>query len=108
LPLLPLESSKPAPPGWASSSFREKNQLPVFPRVKQLLEVLAFDLGPEEVGKRIRRPLRGIRILPYYGCLVVRPFGLGGKESLENPQAMEKLIEAMGGQPGNILPTAWR
>ena len=77
-------------------------ELPRFPRVKQLLEVLAFDLGPEEIKKKVRRPLRGLRVLPYYGCLVVRPFGLGGKESLENPLAMERLIEAAGGEAISI------
>jgi heterodisulfide reductase subunit B len=79
--------------------FREELNLSHTPRIKQILEVLAFDLGPEEVRKRVRRPLRGIRVLPFYGCLVVRPFALGGKESMENPQSMEKLIDAMGAEP---------
>ena len=69
------------------------------PRIKQILEVLAYDLGPEEIRMRVRRPLRGLRVLPYYGCLVIRPFALGGKESLENPRAMEKLIDAVGAVP---------
>lgn len=66
------------------------------PRVKHLLEVLAFDVGHEEVRKRTVRPLQGIRALPYYGCLVTRPFPLGGAESVENPKVMESLIEATG------------
>ena len=70
-----------------------------FPGVRQLLEVLAYEVGWGEIKKKISRPLKGIRAVPYYGCLVIRPFGLGGRESLENPQVMENLIAAAGGEP---------
>jgi heterodisulfide reductase subunit B2 len=69
------------------------------PAVKQLLEILAFDLGWEEISRKVTRSLKGVKAVPYYGCLVIRPFGLGGQESLENPQAMENLIAAAGGDP---------
>ncbi len=80
-------------------SLREGLSLDRLPGVRQLLEVLAYEVGWEEVRKKISRPLRGIRAVPYYGCLVVRPFGLGGRESLENPQNLENLIAAAGGEP---------
>ncbi len=66
------------------------------PRVKHLLEVLALDLGEEAIKERVVRPLEGLRVLPYYGCLVARPFPMGGKESLENPYSLERLIRASG------------
>lgn len=69
------------------------------PKVKQFLEVLAFDIGAEEIKRRISRPLRGIKVLPYYGCLIARPLHLGGSESHENPKTMEGVIEASGAQP---------
>lgn len=69
------------------------------PRVKHLLEVLALDLGEEAIQERVVLPLEGLRVLPYYGCLVARPFPLGGKESLENPYSLEKLIRAAGATP---------
>ncbi|HSR09868.1 MAG TPA: CoB--CoM heterodisulfide reductase iron-sulfur subunit B family protein [Thermodesulfobacteriota bacterium] len=68
------------------------------PRVKHLLEVLAFETGPSAIGERVSRPLKGLRALPYYGCLVIRPHALGGKESLENPRAMETVIRALGAE----------
>lgn len=80
----------------ASEGSREGGQQDTGSRVKHLLEVLAFDLGPEEIRRRTVRPLRGMRAVPYYGCLVTRPFPLGGVESLENPRAMEAIIEATG------------
>ncbi|MCL5022053.1 MAG: CoB--CoM heterodisulfide reductase iron-sulfur subunit B family protein [Nitrospirae bacterium] len=68
------------------------------PKVKHLLEVLAVDVGAEAITRQVMSPLKGIRALPYYGCLITRPFPLG-EESQENPKAMEGLIEATGAQP---------
>lgn len=69
------------------------------PSVKHLLEVLARDLGEETIRKRVVKPLQGLRVLPYYGCLVARPFPLGGKESVENPRALEIVIKAVEASP---------
>lgn len=69
------------------------------PKVKQLLEVLSVDVGREKIKERIVRSLEGMRIVPYYGCLVARPFPFGEKPSMENPGSMEGLIEATGAQP---------
>lgn len=80
------------------TAFMQGLSLSQIPKVKHLLEVLAFDIGAEEIKRRISRPLKGIRALPYYGCLIVRPFPLAGRESLENPKVMECIIEASGAQ----------
>lgn len=68
------------------------------PKVRQLLEVLAQDVGTEKIREAIVRPLSGIHTVPYYGCLVARPFRIGEGESMENPQSLETLIEATGAQ----------
>lgn len=80
-------------------SLREKLSLHRVPKVKHLLEVLAFDIGAEEIQRRVVRSLKGLRVLPYYGCLVVRPFPLGERDSCENPMALEGLIHATGAHP---------
>src|SRR3989339_1204940 len=78
--------------------FKETHSLNKVPEIKQFLEVLAFDIGPEKLRERIVRSLKGIKVLTYYGCLVARPFRLGGTESHERPMAMERLVEATGAQ----------
>ncbi len=80
-------------------TFGKKLLLSGIPKIKMLLEVLSFDIGMEEIKRKVARPLRSLKVLPYYGCLVVRPFSLGGKESLEFPTAMENIITALGAQP---------
>ncbi|MEW6410307.1 MAG: CoB--CoM heterodisulfide reductase iron-sulfur subunit B family protein [Nitrospirota bacterium] len=81
------------------TGFMEGLSLSRLPKVKHLLEVLSFDIGIEEISRRITRALKGIRVLPYYGCLIARPFSLGGRESIENPKVMEGIIESSGAQP---------
>jgi heterodisulfide reductase subunit B2 len=89
------EAQRAQGPGKAMEGFSRDR----YPGVKQLLEVLAFDLGWGEIKEKISRPLRNVKAVPYYGCLVIRPYSLGGKDSLENPITMEDLIAAAGAEP---------
>ena len=65
--------------------------------VKHLIEVFVDDVGLEEVSNRVKRPLKGLRVAPYYGCQLVRPRKNG--EEIENPQFFEELLSAMGAVP---------
>lgn len=63
-------------------------------RVRHLLEVLAFDLGPKAVTTRLVRPLNNLQIAPYYGCQCLRPYAVF--DDPEQPNSMEPLIRATG------------
>jgi heterodisulfide reductase subunit B2 len=65
--------------------------------VRHMVEVLIDDIGYEELAKPVVKPLRGIRFAGYVGCQTNRPFGIAG-ESFENPQYLDKLVEAAGGE----------
>jgi succinate dehydrogenase / fumarate reductase, cytochrome b subunit len=39
---------------------------------KNLLWLLVEDIGLDAVRERVRRPLSGLRITPFYGCYIVR------------------------------------
>ncbi len=79
--------------------FMKGLSLGAAPKVKHFIEVLAFEIGAEEISRQITRPLKGIKALPYYGCLIARPHPIGGRESLENPKVMENIIGATGAEP---------
>ncbi|MBI3571651.1 MAG: CoB--CoM heterodisulfide reductase iron-sulfur subunit B family protein [Gammaproteobacteria bacterium] len=66
--------------------------------VRHMVEVLIEDLGYEELGKPVKKPLEGIKIAGYVGCQTNRPFGVDG-ESFENPKYLDKLVETVGGTP---------
>ena len=65
--------------------------------VRHMVEVLIEDLGYEELGKHVKKPLEGIKIAGYVGCQTNRPFGIHG-ESFENPVYLDKLTETMGAE----------
>ena len=43
-------------------------------RVRHPLDVLVNDIGLERIADAVTRPLHGLRVACYYGCLLVRPF----------------------------------
>jgi heterodisulfide reductase subunit B len=80
---------------WA---LRESLSLQGVPKVRQLLDVLVADVGPAKLKDKIVRSLTGLKVIPYYGCLLARPYPIGGTDSLENPRTLEELIAATGAQ----------
>ncbi len=66
-------------------------------KIRHMVEVLIEDLGYEELGKPVKKPLEGIKIAGYVGCQTNRPFGVDG-ESFENPKYLDKLVETVGAQ----------
>ena len=61
-----------------------------------LLEILR-EGGWEKVKEISQKPLEGLKIAPYYGCLLLRPRGIG-IDNADNPKIMEDLFEALGAE----------
>lgn len=72
-------------------------------RVRHLLDVVANDIGIEAVANRVERKLSGLKVVPYYGCQTVRPYGEYDGPYL--PTSMDRLIEAVGAEP---FPYLWK
>jgi len=70
-------------------------------RVRHLLDVVANDIGVKAVANRVERKLTGLKIVPYYGCQTVRPYGEYDEPYL--PTSMDKLIDAVGAEPSPYL-----
>lgn len=64
-----------------------------------LLDLMANKVGTEEIEKHVCRPLTGLKVASYYGCLLVRPPEITGFDDPENPMSMDRIIEALGGEP---------
>jgi len=65
-------------------------------KVRHLLDVLANDIGYEEIASRVKRSLSGLKVAPYYGCQVVRPGP--GFDHPESPQSLDRLVESLGAE----------
>jgi heterodisulfide reductase subunit B len=66
-------------------------------RVRHLIEVFIEDVGLEGIQSKVSRPLKGLRVAPYYGCQILRP--RKDHEDVENPQYFEALLSALGAEP---------
>jgi len=67
-------------------------------RVRHFIEILLEDIGLETIRKAVRRPLNGLRVACYYGCLLVRPREITGFDDPENPTSMDGIVGALGGE----------
>jgi heterodisulfide reductase subunit B len=66
-------------------------------KTRHILDVVVNDIGYEAIKAKVKKPLSGLKVAPYYGCQVVRP-NLGFDHP-ESPQSLEKLIASLGGDP---------
>jgi heterodisulfide reductase subunit B len=63
--------------------------------VRHLLEILGEDLR-SEVAAAVRRPLTGLKVACYYGCLLSRPPEVTQFDDAENPTLMDRLLDIAG------------
>lgn len=68
-------------------------------RVVHYIEVLRDDVGWQELARRVKRPLGGLRVASYYGCLLVRPAGVLGFDDPTNPKVLDEFVAALGATP---------
>ncbi len=67
-------------------------------KVKHLLEILARDLGLERLAAAVNKPLSGLKVACYYGCLLTRPTDVTNLDCVEAPTIMEQIVEAVGAE----------
>ncbi|MFC2067467.1 CoB--CoM heterodisulfide reductase iron-sulfur subunit B family protein [Chloroflexota bacterium] len=66
--------------------------------VRHLLDIICNTVGIEKVKGKVKKPLTGLRVVAYYGCYLVRPPEITGLDDPENPQIIERLLEALGAE----------
>lgn len=67
-------------------------------KTRHLLDVVVNDVGYDAVQALVTRPLKGLRIAPYYGCFIVRPGFHELWDDQEYPVALDKLLQALGAE----------
>ena len=66
--------------------------------VRPVLAVLAEDVGVQKIAAEVRNPLNGLKVVTYYGCLLVRPPEIAQFDDPDNPQVMAGLLHAVGAE----------
>ena len=67
--------------------------------VLHYLEVLRDKIGWDAVKAAVKKPLTGMKIGAYYGCLLLRPSREMCFDDPENPTILEDFIRAIGAEP---------
>lgn len=68
-------------------------------RVSHLLEPIGEIIKQPDFEGKLKQKLSGLKVASYYGCLLVRPPGITGFDDPEDPQSMDKVVEAVGAEP---------
>lgn len=64
--------------------------------VRHLIDIVVNDIGYEKIAAQVTNPLKGLRIAPYYGCLIVRPGFQVLFDDPEYPTTLDKLMRSLG------------
>ncbi len=67
-------------------------------RVRHLIDVITEDVGLKTLASKVTRPLKGVRVAPYYGCLISRPGLRTAEHNPEYPVTLDQILEALGAE----------
>jgi len=65
-------------------------------QVNTLMQTILKHVGTQKVTEKVKRPLQGLRVVCYYGCLLTRPPQVTEAEHPENPTEMDILMASLG------------
>lgn len=72
--------------------------------VRSPLGILFQDVGMERIAALVKKPLRGIRAVSYYGCLLARPAAISELSDTEHPREIDELMTILGAE---MLPWSY-
>lgn len=71
---------------------------PVRPNVEHLLQLLVEETGLEAIAAKVVKPLQGLRVAAYYGCLLTRPQKIVQFDDPEQPVSLDNLLKVLGAE----------
>jgi heterodisulfide reductase subunit B2 len=77
-------------------------------RTVDILNLSAFFDQPllhDRIKGNLKRPLSGIKAVPYYGCLTQRPAHITDAKTPENPVSMDRILKLIGAQ---VMPWSYK
>jgi heterodisulfide reductase subunit B len=67
-------------------------------KIRHLLDVIINDIGLEAVRSKVVKPLKGLKVAPYLGCMVPRPDYENRWSDHEYPTELDDLLKALGAE----------
>ncbi len=79
---------------------RLSSEIPNIPshqmKVEHLLNTITERVGYEKVASKVVRPLRDLKVVCYYGCIITRPPKITQVKDYEYPTEMDRLMKVLG------------
>ncbi len=57
-----------------------------------------LEIGFDKIRERIRKKMKGLKVACYYGCTLTRPPHTAQFDNVEDPQSMDDIVRALGGE----------
>ncbi|MBP1701878.1 MAG: CoB--CoM heterodisulfide reductase [Chloroflexi bacterium] len=67
-------------------------------QVSTLTQAILNHAGASKVAARTQKPLKDLKVVAYYGCLLTRPPDVTGAQHPDNPTDMDVLLSAIGAE----------
>ena len=68
-------------------------------QVDHLLQTVTERIGFKKIQEQIVHPLKGMKVVCYYGCIITRPPDITGVPDYEYPTSMDRLVKTLGAVP---------
>lgn len=68
-------------------------------RVRHIATLVRDDVGYDAIRFSVSRPLSGLKVAIHYGCHLLKPSRIMNVDDPNDPEVLEKLIEAVGATP---------
>jgi heterodisulfide reductase subunit B len=76
---------------------RYKIKLPdSVPAIRDLADFFASEKILEDVAQKIQKPLKGLKVVCYYGCMANRPPEITETVNFEDPQTLDRIVTNLG------------
>ena len=66
--------------------------------IRHLLDVIINDVGLDTLRNKVVKPLKGLRVAPYLGCMVPRPDYKKRWSDHEHPNELDRVLKALGAE----------
>lgn len=67
--------------------------------VAHILQVMIEEIGLQIIKEKVVKPLKGMKVASYSGCLLTRPRSIVQFDDSEQPMVLDNILDALGAEP---------
>lgn len=68
-------------------------------KIDNLVTTFVEEVGLDAIGRKVTKPLKDLKVVCYYGCLLTRPPEITGAKHPENPMELDDIVAKLGATP---------